>query len=110
MNNTLNLIYKAMDDKLAMDIVAIDFRNVSPFVDYFLIATARNARMAKSIIENVEDVANINNIPIKSISKNLESKWLLVDLGDIVCHIFFDNERENYNLEGLWKDLPIIQM
>lgn len=109
MNNTLNEIYKAMDDKLAQDIVVLDFRNHSPFVDYFIIASANNQRMAKSIIDNVEDKASELGLNVKSSYKG-DSKWLLIDLGDIVCHVFYDGERQNYNLEGLWKDLPIVQM
>ena len=110
MNNLLNLVYKAMDDKQADDLVVIDFRNNSPFVDYFVIGTARNQRMAKSIIENVEEVALNNGYNVKHSYSNNESKWLLIDLGEIVCHVFYDGEREIYNLEGLWKDLPIVKM
>ena len=110
MNNLLNLAYKAMDDKQAADIVSIDFQNHSPFIDYFLIGTARNARMAKSIIENVEEVAIKNNYEVKKVYANDTSKWFLIDLGSIVCHVFYDDEREIYNLEGLWKDLPQTKM
>lgn len=110
MNDLLNLIYKAMDDKQAQELVVLDFRNHSSFIDYFIIGTARNQRMAKAIIENVEEVAINNGHDVKHSYMNSESKWLLVDLGEIVCHVFFDGERELYNLEGLWKDLPIIKM
>ena len=110
MSDLLKLAYKAMDDKQADDLVVLDFRNNSPFVDYFIIGTARNQRMAKSIIENVEEIALTNGYEVKHSYNNKESKWLLLDLGEVVCHVFFDDERQIYNLEGLWKDLPIIKM
>lgn len=110
MNDLLNLAYKAMDDKQASDLVVIDFSQYSPFYDYFIIGSARNSKMAKSIIENVEDQCSKEGYQIKKTYINEESKWFLIDLGNVVCHVFYDNERENYNLEGLWKDLPTIKM
>lgn len=110
MNNELKLIYKAMDDKQAEELVVLDFRTQSPFVDYFIIGSAKNQRMAKSIIENVEEVAINNGYNVKHSYIDKESKWLLIDLGEIVCHVFYDGERELYNLEGLWKDLPKVKM
>ena len=110
MNDLLNLAYKAMDDKLASDLITIDFRNNSPFLDYFIIGSARNYRHARSIIENVEEIAIENGFEVKKAYTNDTSKWLLIDLGNIVCHVFYDGEREIYNLEGLWKDLPTIKM
>lgn len=110
MKDLLAQVYKAMDDKQAEDLVIIDFRNHSPFVDYFIIGSARNQRMAKSILENVEEIAIKNGVEIKNTLNAKDSKWLLLDLGEIVCHIFYDGEREVYNLEGLWKDLPTIKV
>ena len=51
-----------------------------------------------------------NNFEIKSIEGLRNSKWLLIDLGDIVCHIFEAEERESYNLEKLWGDMPHINV
>ena len=99
-----------MDEKLAEDLIVLDFRKQSPYVDYFIIGTARNYRMAKSIVDNVEEKALENGYEVKRIYAEKETKWLLVDLGDVVCHVFYDGERELYNLEGLWKDLPIVKM
>ena len=110
MKDLLTLAYKAMDDKQAEDLVILDFKNHSPFVDYFIIGTARNQRMAKSIIENVEEIAIQNGYDVKHSYVEKESKWLLIDLGEIVCHVFYDGERQLYNLEGLWKDLPTVKM
>lgn len=110
MKDLLKIAYKAMDDKQASELVVLDFRNNSPFIDYFIIGTAKNQRMAKAIIENVEEEVIKNGFKVKHAYTNNDSKWLLIDLGEIVCHVFYDNERELYNLEGLWKDLPIIKM
>lgn len=110
MKDLLKIAYDAMDDKLAEDLVVLDFRNYSPFVDYFIIGTAKNYRMAKSIVENVEDKAIENGFNVKHIYSEDTSKWLLIDLNDVVCHIFYDDERQLYNLEGLWKDLPRVKM
>ena len=109
MKDLLKTAYDAMDEKLASDMVVIDFRKQSPFVDYFIIASARNFRMARSIIENVEDKALEQGYSVKH-SYIDDSKWLLIDLGEVVCHVFYDDEREYYNLEGLWKDLPTVKM
>lgn len=109
MKDLLKIVYEEMDKKQADDIVIIDFRNYSPFIDYFIIGSARNARMAKAILESVEEVVEKEGFEIYH--KNIDgSKWQLLDLGDVVCHIFYDDERYIYNLEGLWKDLPTIKM
>lgn len=110
MKNLLEIAYNAMDEKLAEDLVVIDFRGQSAFMDYFIIGTARNYRMAKSIIDNVEDKALMAGFKVKQSYSDSDSKWLLIDIGSVVCHVFFDGEREVYNLEGLWADLPIVKM
>lgn len=98
-------IIKLLDDKQVDNIVTLDFREHSPFFDYLLIGSVRNARMANAAIDVVEEYADKNNIEVKHINNNPESKWFLIDLGSIVVHIFYDGEREKYDLEGLWKDL-----
>lgn len=110
MKDLLRTAYDAMDEKQASELVVIDFRKQSPFIDYFIIGTARNFRMAKSIVENVEDKAAEEGYEVRHSYVDDSSKWLLVDLGEVVCHVFYDDEREYYNLEGLWKDLPIVEM
>lgn len=107
MHDILKEIYKAIDDKQGEDIVVLDFRNSSPFVDYFVICSARNSRLARAIMNEVEDVADKHNIEVLSKDFNKESNWLLIDIGSIVVHIFVGEERDKYNLEGLWKELKI---
>ena len=110
MKDLLKTAYDAIDEKLADDLVVIDFRDHSPYIDYFVIGTARNYRMAKSIVENVEDKVLQEGYEVKHIYAESTTKWLLIDLETVVCHVFYDGERELYNLEGLWKDLPTVKM
>lgn len=110
MKDLLKIAYDAMDEKLAENIVVIDFTKQSPFVDYFIIADAKNQRMAKSILENVEEKALEEGYEVKHLYVESTTKWFLIDLGSVVCHVFYDGERELYNLEGLWKDLPTVKM
>lgn len=107
MNKELIELKELIDSKQGDNIKVLDFRNNSPFVDYFIIASARNERLANAILNFIEDYACKNNIEIKSKDNNKEGKWLLIDLGSIVVHIFVNEERNKYNLEGLWKDLII---
>ena len=110
MKNLLQIAYDAMDEKQAADLKIIDFRDQSPYVDYFIIGSARNYRMARSIIDNVEVKALEAGYEIRHTYVENTTKWLMIDMGEVVCHVFYDGERELYNLEGLWKDLPTVEM
>lgn len=104
--NKLECIIKAMDDKLATDIVAIDMTMSSPIFDTFVLCSASNERLMQAIKESIKEECAKNGFDIKGIEGGKNSKWILVDTGDIVCHIFDKNEREAYNLEKLWGDMP----
>ncbi len=110
MNELLKLVYETMDKKQADDITIIDFRGHSPYVDYFVIASARNLRLAHAILEEVEETVEKNGYEILHRNTTPESRWQLLDLGEIVIHVFCEGEREVYDLEGLWKDLPLIEL
>ena len=108
MNTKTELIQQLtdiMDDKQVEDIVTIDFRDKSPFLDYFLIGSVRNGRMANAVLEAIDDHCGREGIKVRHIDNDPSSKWFLIDLGSVVVHIFYDGEREKYDLEGLWKDL-----
>ena len=101
----LTKLTELMDEKQVEDIVTLDFRDKSPFMDYFLIGSVRNGRMAGAVIDYIDDFCTKEGIEVRHIDNDPDSKWFLIDLGSIVVHIFYDGEREKYDLEGLWKDL-----
>ncbi len=106
----LECIVKAMDDKLASHITAIDMREASPIFDTFVLCSASNQRLMHAIKENVVDELAKNGFEVRGVEGLRDSKWILIDCGDIVCHIFESDERDNYGLEKLWGDMPTIDV
>lgn len=103
-------IVKAMDDKLAQDIVAINMENASPLYDTFILCTASNKRLLNAIQDNVVDQCEMNGFEIKSIEGRGNAEWILIDAGDVICNIFSEEARKEYNLEKLWSDMPTIDI
>ena len=103
-------IVKAMDDKLAQDIVAINMENASPLYDTFILCTASSKRLLNAIQDNVVDQCEKNGFEIKSIEGRGNAEWILIDVGDVICHIFSEEARKEYNLEKLWSDMPTIDI
>ncbi|MDD6711931.1 ribosome silencing factor [Sharpea azabuensis] len=106
----LECIVRAMNDKLATNIVAIDMRETSPLFDYFVLCTGSNQRLLNAIKDNVEEQCELNGYEVKAIEGLRDSQWILMDLGDIVVHIFEGEARDNYNLEKLWGDMPRVDI
>lgn len=106
----INLIANKLNEKLAEDIVLIDFTNRGYVADYFMICTAKNYRHASSLVDFVEEEVLKNGYEIKHINNVRDSGWLVIDMNDVVLHIFTQSDRELYQLERLWQDLPITKM
>ena len=108
--NKLETMITAMNEKMAENITAINMQEVNPFYDTFIIATAKNDRLLQAIRDNIKEKCESENIAIKRIEGKGESPWILMDYGDIVIHLFLDEERKIYNLEKLWADMPRIDI
>ncbi|MFD1038547.1 ribosome silencing factor [Virgibacillus byunsanensis] len=100
----VNIAAEACDDKRAEDIIALDMKDVSLVADYFLICHGSNERQVQAIARSVKERMEENDISIKRLEGFEQARWVLVDIGDIVCHIFHKEERGYYNLERLWGD------
>ncbi len=108
--NKLETIVKALDDRLAENIVAIDMSQASPIFDTFVLCTASNQRLMQAICDRVEEQCAKEGYFVQHIEGLRDSKWLLMDFGDIIVHIFEGDERRAYNLEKLWADMPRIEI
>lgn len=100
----LELVVKAADSKRANDIVALDVHEVSLMADYFVIMDAASNRQVKSIAEEITDQVEEAGVEVKEIEGKDTAKWILVDLGDVIVHVFQEDERDYYDLEKLWSD------
>ena len=101
------ILAKYLDEKLAEDVKIIDFVSTSSIFDYFILATGRNMRHINSLLDDVADKASELLMDVKRIDYPSDSAWGLVDLKDVIVHVFLEEERANYNLEKLWGDLKI---
>ena len=80
----------------------MDISKVSSFTDYFVIATAHNARQMSAIMDALEsDLRDSGIRPVRSEGAP-DSGWVLIDFGDAIVHLFAPEERLYYNLEALW--------
>lgn len=106
MNNkeTVQLIAEACDDKRAENIIALDMNQVSLVADYFLICHGNTERQVQSIARGIKEKMEENNISVRRMEGFEQARWVLIDVGDIVCHVFHKDERSYYNLERLWGD------
>ena len=100
----------AADDKQAEDLVALDVSGPLPLTDIFLLATGRNERNVVAIASEIEDkLIQIGAKPLRREGR-AEGRWILLDFGDLVVHVFHEEDRMYYSLERLWKDCPVIAL
>jgi ribosome-associated protein len=101
---------EAAADKLATDIVAIDVSEYLVISDVFLLCTAANDRQVRAVVDAIEErLARDGEKPIRREGEK-ESRWVLLDYGDVVVHVQIAEERIHYALERLWKDCPSIPL
>ncbi|PCN48250.1 ribosome silencing factor [Curtobacterium sp. 'Ferrero'] len=100
----------AADAKQAEDLVALDVTGPLQLTDVFLLATGRNERNVLSIADEVEDrLIQAGAKPLRREGR-AEGRWVLIDFGEIVVHVFHEEDRQYYSLERLWADCPTIPL
>ena len=106
----VNVAAVAADSKQAEDIVALDVSGPLPLTDIFLIATGRNERNVVAIAGEIEDKMLEAGAKTLRREGRAEGRWILLDFGDIIAHVFHEEDRMYYSLERLWKDCPAIPL
>ncbi len=97
------LIAEAADDKKAQDIVLLQVTKVSYLTDYFVVVTGFSQPQLRAICDSIEQkvAENLEREPIR-IEGKTDGRWVLIDYGEVIVHIFLPEEREFYNLEAFW--------
>lgn len=104
------LAAEAASDKKAEDIVVIDVAELLVVTDYFVICTAGNDRLVRTIGDEVEFRLKAAGLPAIGIEGREEGKWLLLDFADVVVHVFQPAERGFYRLERLWGEAESLKL
>ena len=94
------------DERKAEDIVALQVGVMTPITDYFVIATGRNPRQVRAITRALKEAAEALGHDVPAVEGEAESGWTLVDLGEVVVHLFLEEKRALYDLEIMWGDAP----
>ena len=100
----LNLAVNATENKKAEDIISLNIQGISDMTDYFIVCHGNNERQVQSIARAVKDAANEAEIEVKRMEGFNEARWILIDLANVVVHVFHKDERDYYNLEKLYRD------
>lgn len=104
-NELLQKIVKILDSKKGIDIKYMEIKDVTTITDYFVIASGTSSTHIKSLADNVEYELKKDGIYPNKIEGYETGTWILMDYGDVVVHIFTEQERENYKIEELWEDM-----
>ncbi len=97
-------------DKKAADPVVLDLRGLTSIADWFVIVSATSDRHLQTVAENVvEAVEKMGRRPMGKEGLG-GGRWALVDLGEVVVHVFHQQAREYYDLERIWTDAPHLDL
>ena len=100
-------ICKAASDKKASEIITMDMRGLMFSTDYFVVCSAQTATQVRAIADNIEEELDKAEIHYSHREGYHEGEWILLDYGDVVVHIFKEENRQYYALEQLWIESKI---
>lgn len=86
----------------------LDIAEVSPFADYFVIATATSERQSQALVDGLVSELRDHKVKPLYVEGERSSGWQLVDYGDVIVHVFSPEQRAFYRLEELWKDAKVV--
>jgi ribosome-associated protein len=101
---------RAAIDKKAENLRVLDLTQISGFTDYFVICSGMSDRQVQAISDSVESAMAGAGHDAISIEGYSDGRWVLMDFGDVVVHVFLDALREYYDLENLWADAPRVKV
>lgn len=99
----------ACDERKGENIRILDVRKSLAIADYFVIATGKNRRHLRSMGDGIRELCReLKRQPPKEEGGTDGGKWLLLDLGDLIVHLFDGETRRHYDIDALWADAPVV--
>ncbi len=112
MNNTLSALQQlavdAATEKKASHIVILDLRKRTDLTDYFLICSGNSKVQVQAIADNIQEKTYGTPYKASTVEGYSHGNWVILDLGDMIVHIFQKDVRAHYDLERLWGDVPVV--
>lgn len=103
----VNTVYEALADKKGKDIKILDISNISVMTDYFVITHGTSDSQVKALVENVDEKMHEAGYTLRQ-QEGKGGAWVLMDYGDVIVHVFDEENRPFYNLERVWSDgIPV---
>lgn len=106
----LELVIKALDEKLGIEITAIDISEVSNIADYFVIVSGKSSSQVQALADNVLEKMARAGFDSRQVEGYDSARWILIDYRDVVIHIFDQEDRDFYNIERIWRDGKLIDI
>ena len=103
------LAWSAADAKQAVDPIILDISRLTSVAHYFLIAHGNSDRHVRAIAENIQEELEKGKVSVWHVEGIREGRWVLLDYGPIIAHVFHRDLREFYGLERLWGDAPRVE-
>ena len=97
---------EVLDNKKALDILAVNVADKTIIADWFVIASGHSTTQVKALCDELEEKAAERGLIARRKEGYQEGRWIVVDFGTILVHLFHPEEREYYKLERLWVDDP----
>lgn len=98
----LRIIKDSCKEKKGIDIKVLDIKGLSSISDYFVIVSGNSVRQVSALADEIEEKMDEKGINLENIDGKTTSRWILLDYGDIIVHVFHKDEREYYDIERLW--------
>ena len=98
----LRIIKDSCKEKKGIDIKVLDIKGLSSIADYFVIVSGNSVRQVSALADEIEEKMDEKGINLENIDGKTTSRWILLDYGDIIVHVFHKDEREYYDIERLW--------
>ena len=106
----VKLAVEALEEKKGEDVKIIDIEGVSVIADYFVLASASNANQTQALVDNVEEKLFKAGYECHQKEGSMSSTWVLMDYGDVIVHVFDEENRLFYDLERIWRDGKVLEM
>ena len=97
-----NLVIEALEEVKGLQVVALDVEEQTDITDFMIVATGKSGRQVKALTDSVIINAKAAGYVVKGVEGSDTAEWVLIDLGDVICHVMLPKLREFYGLERLW--------